>query len=136
MLAGIGYETVKYLVANGAISIMACRDASRAAAARSQILNELSSQSQASDKSKNESQEKPLASNEEVGARLLVRLLDLCSLRSVRAFVEGLEGEGLLKRLDLLILNAGGPGIHMQTRSNFSSVYKNLYLVDRALLNL
>ena len=56
---------------------------------------------------------KPLASNEEVGTRLLVRILDLCSLSSVRAFVEGLEREGLLKRLDLLILNAGGPGIKL-----------------------
>lgn len=39
--------------------------------------------------------------------RLLVRKLDLASMRSVREFVAVVEAERLIKRLDLLILNAG-----------------------------
>ena len=47
----------------------------------------------------------------DIEKRLLLRIIDLASIKSVRAFVEGLERENALPRLDLLILNAAELGI-------------------------
>lgn len=94
------------MVQKGATVIMACRDAGRAQTARTQIITELSQLRL------NSADLVPLRNNREnddVEARLQFRALDLCSHRSVRAFVEGLERDGLAKRIDILILNAGGP---------------------------
>lgn len=78
---------------------MACRDVQRGYAARRQIAVELAREDA-------DGKVKPF----EVEQRLLVRVLDLASLSSVRAFADAFLRE--FDRLDVLILNAGAPGAH------------------------
>lgn len=82
--------------------ILGCRNAVRGESARKQMLEEYQ-------KSRNTSGSDSLLSGA-IEQRLLLRSIDLSSLKSVRAFVEGLEREGVLTRLDLLILNAADVG--------------------------
>ena len=96
------------MLAKGARVVMGCRNAERSEVARQQIITELLSPPNARVGSPI-----PLAPGdtaETLGARLLIRSLDLASLASVREFVAAAEREGLLQSVDLLILNAGVTG--------------------------
>lgn len=98
--SGLGYATTKELLRLGARRVvMACRDVQRGYAARRQIAVELAREDA-------DGKVKPF----EVEQRLLVRVLDLASLSSVRAFADAFLRE--FDRLDVLILNAGAPGAH------------------------
>ncbi|MBR9920831.1 MAG: SDR family NAD(P)-dependent oxidoreductase [Bacteroidetes bacterium] len=79
--AGLGFETVKWFVQKDIKVIMACRSMDRAENARNKILEEFPE------------------------AKLEIRLIDLSSLDSVRAFAESFLAE--YDKLDLLINNAG-----------------------------
>lgn len=79
--SGIGFEAARALAAAGAHVVLACRDRARAEAARDRIA----------------------ADSPDAG--LEVRLLDLASLESVRAFAEGFLADH--DSLDLLVNNAG-----------------------------
>ena len=125
------------MVANGATVILACRNRSRADAARAKMLAELANSFTPPSISKveakptmsgatSENENLPKLSASEVSApgkstpgeqkellleeRVLVCELDLARLSSVRACVKTLEQDGLVERIDLLILNAGIPG--------------------------
>ena len=109
--AGIGYETAKYMLAKGARVVMGCRNAERSEAARQQMLTELLSPSNA--RADCPTALAPDETAETLGARLVLRSIDLASLASVREFVAAAERDGLLQRVDLLILNAGVPGTEL-----------------------
>lgn len=116
VILGIGFETTKFLLANGATVVMGCRNAVRGEASRRQIIEDVQNSLLASGVA---STETPAI----LEARLLLRSIDLASLRSVRAFVESLEREGTLKRLDLLILNAAQTGAFFYMKSAISIIY-------------
>lgn len=78
---GIGYETVLDLSGRGANVIMACRDMSRAEAAKTKVLQQVKD------------------------AQLTVKKLDLASLESIREFAKDINETE--PRLDILINNAG-----------------------------
>lgn len=122
------------MVSYGATVILACRNRSRAEAARVQMLRELHNSSaphsllkaqsfqvttgkEIENKEKRGSENAASSPNSQPEAlltleeRLLVRKLDLSRLKSVRACVAELEKEGLAERIDLLILNAGVSGM-------------------------
>lgn len=82
---------------------MGCRNAERGEAARKKILEDVQKDIPVSNAINAEMQTA-------LDERLILRAIDLAALRSVRTFVEGLEREGTLKRLDLLILNAAQTG--------------------------
>lgn len=96
------------MLAKGARVVMGCRSAERSEAAGKQMIAELLSPN-------NSRPDSPTAlapgeTADTLGARLLIRTLDLASLASVREFVVAAERDGLLQRVDLLILNAGITG--------------------------
>ncbi|OYO09375.1 short chain dehydrogenase [Enemella evansiae] len=101
--SGTGKEATKRLAAAGAEIVMACRSAERAEAARAEILQQVP------------------------GANLEIRLLDLSSLASIRAFADELVADG--RPLHTLINNAGvmtpperlttADGFELQWGSNF-----------------
>ena len=104
MSAGLGYATTKELLRLGATRVvMACRDVQRGFAARRRLAFELASEAP-------DGGVKPF----EVERRVFVRVLDLASLASVRAFADAFLRE--FDRLDVLILNAGCAG----ERTNFT----------------
>lgn len=78
---GLGYETTRYLCQKGVKVVMACRNESKAMAAKQQLEEELPD------------------------ARLDFLPLDLSSLESVRQFADAFRSK--YDRLDLLINNAG-----------------------------
>lgn len=82
---GLGLEAVRALGARGASVVMAARNQDKAEKARSEITTEFPT------------------------ARIDIRPLDLASLDSIASFVEGMGTD--LRRLDLLINNAGVMGI-------------------------
>lgn len=82
--AGIGYETVKQLVKQGAHVVLACRSEARATAAMNNIANELGGRSQKA---------------------MEFIPLDLSSLKSVHAFSKTIADRRL--EIDILINNAG-----------------------------
>ena len=87
---------------------MGCRNAERSDAARQQMLTELLSPSNA--RAGCPTALAPDETADSLGARLVLRSIDLASLASVREFVAAAERDGLLDRIDMLILNAGVPG--------------------------
>ncbi|EFA10517.1 WW domain-containing oxidoreductase-like Protein [Tribolium castaneum] len=82
---GIGYETALDFAKRGARVILACRNAAKAEEARSKIVSETGN------------------------ANVVVKLLDLSSFDSVRAFAK--EINETENRLDILVNNAGVIGI-------------------------
>ena len=105
---GIGFETAKFLLLNGATVVLGCRNVDRGESARKQMLDEY--------QKRNTTQESDSPDLTDVEKRLLLRTIDLSSLKSVRDFAEGLEREGALTRLDLFILNAAAIGILYSVR--------------------
>ena len=79
--SGVGFQTARELARAGAEVVLACRSRERGEAAAVKIRAE------------------------QPGARVEVRMLDLSSLASVRAFAEAELAEG--KALDILVNNAG-----------------------------
>ena len=76
--SGLGYHAARELARAGAHTILACRDAGRGGAALERMQSELP------------------------GASIELRLVDMASLDSIRAFAEGAP-----ERVDLLLNNAG-----------------------------
>lgn len=95
--AGVGMETVSELAKFGARVIMACRNPEKAESVKVGIVQKL----------------KSLPGQEDIEQRIVVKKLDLASLKSVREFSEDiLRSES---RLDVLINNAGLAGIPERT---------------------
>ncbi|CAM9634821.1 unnamed protein product [Choristocarpus tenellus] len=92
---GIGYETAKAIVSNGAHVIMACRSEEKAKAAIERMTKEL------------ELVVAAIRNSNEPAVRgnLEFMQIDMSSMASVRAFVEKFKASKL--SLDVLILNAG-----------------------------
>ena len=88
-----------------------CRNADRSEAARQQMLTELLSPSNA--RAGCPTALAPDETADSLGARLVLRSIDLASLASVREFVAAAERDGLLERVDILILNAGISGTNL-----------------------
>ena len=124
----MGFETTKFLLANGATVVMCCRDAGRGKAAHKQIIEKVQNDLLASGNASTET----TAMLED---RLLLRFIDLASIRSVRMFVErfNFEYENTLKRLDLLILNAAQTGVLFCMNLVISSIF-NYYLYNYSFI--
>ncbi len=109
---GIGKQTTLELTKRGARVLMACRDAARGEAARTEILAMTDGRGE-----------------------LEVRELDLSSLRSVRAFAEKANAD--LGRIDVLINNAGiFPQKAWKTVDGFEAQFGVNYLGPFLLTNL
>jgi retinol dehydrogenase-12/retinol dehydrogenase-13 len=109
---GIGKQTTFELAKRGARVLMACRDAARGEAARTEILAMTDGRGE-----------------------LEVRELDLSSLRSVRAFAEKANAD--LGRIDVLINNAGiFPQKAWKTVDGFEAQFGVNYLGPFLLTNL
>jgi NAD(P)-dependent dehydrogenase (short-subunit alcohol dehydrogenase family) len=86
--SGLGYETIRYLVQDGALIIMAVRDVAKGKAAFDQLYHEGEVDSTKAQK-----------------PQVIVMELDLGSLNSVRAFAKAFKAQ--FPKLDVLINNAG-----------------------------
>ncbi|KAL1783056.1 retinol dehydrogenase 14 [Sigmodon hispidus] len=119
--SGLGRATAAELLRLGARVIMGCRDRSRAEEAAGQLLQELG---QAGGQEPNASE-----------GQLIVKELDLASLRSVRAFCQELLQEE--PRLDVLINNAGVFQCpYMKTEDGFEMQFGVNHLGHFLLTNL
>ena len=99
---GIGKETALDLVKRGAKVILACRDEQRATDAAKDIIAETGSD------------------------KVLVRIVDLSSFESVRAFAKLINETE--ERLDILVNNAGLGGNYRLTEDGYESVFQVNYL--------
>lgn len=99
---GIGKETALDLAKRGAKVILACRDEKRATDAAKDIIAETGSD------------------------KVLVRIVDLSSFKSVRAFAKLIiETE---ERLDILVNNAGVGEYYRLTKDGYESIFQVNYL--------
>ena len=99
---GIGKETALDLVKRGAKVILACRDEQRATDAAKDIIAETGSD------------------------KVLVRIVDLSSFESVRAFARLINETE--ERLDILVNNAGFIGSYQLTKDGYESIFQVNYL--------
>ncbi|XP_003787465.1 retinol dehydrogenase 14 [Otolemur garnettii] len=121
--SGLGRATAAELLRLGARVIMGCRDRARAEEAAGQLRRELQAEEPGSD---------PGAGG---AGELVVRELDLASLRSVRAFCQEILQEE--PRLDVLINNAGiFQCPYMKTEDGFEMQFGVNHLGHFLLTNL
>lgn len=99
---GIGKETALDFAKRGARVILACRDKERAANAASDIIAETGSN------------------------KVLVRIVDLASFDSVRAFAKLINETE--ERLDILVNNAGLGASYRLTKDGYESIFQVNYL--------
>ncbi|XP_064485718.1 retinol dehydrogenase 11-like isoform X2 [Ornithodoros turicata] len=109
--AGIGKETAKDLVKRGARVILACRNMQKASVAAREILDD-------------------------TGRTVVVKRLDLCSFKSVRAFADDVIANE--ERLDVLINNAGIVPFpdRVETADGFEQTFQTNHLAPFLLTNL
>ena len=108
---GIGYETALDFAKRGAKVILACRNISKAQEARRKIIEETHNH------------------------KIFVRVIDLASFESVRAFAE--EINKTEDRLDILVNNAGAVGLeHKRTVDGRPLLMQVNYFSSFLLTNL
>ena len=99
---GIGKETALDFAKRGARMILACRDEQKASKAAKDIISETGSD------------------------KVLVRILDLASFESVRAFAKLINETE--ERVDILVNNAGLTGSYRVTKDGYESIFQVNYL--------
>ena len=101
--SGIGKETALDFARRGARVILACRDEKKASEAAKDIISETGSD------------------------KVIIRVLDLASFESVRAFAKLINETE--ERVDILVNNAGiGPGPLQITKDGYESIFQVNYL--------
>ncbi|XP_036607715.1 retinol dehydrogenase 14-like [Trichosurus vulpecula] len=124
---GLGRATAAELLRRGARVILACRDRGRAEQAAAELLRE-------QEQARAQAQVPPAAEGGPAG-ELIVKELDLASLRSVRAFCQEVLQEE--PRLDVLINNAGVFRCpYMKTEDGFEMQFGVNHLGHFLLTNL